>query len=60
MTNNWPSLLAPGDKKFPNIAFGRRFLVELLPKSSWLSQETLEILPSDSVIFYCEGRQPNT
>jgi hypothetical protein len=43
------------------IAFGRGFLVELPPKSSWLSQETSEILPSDGVIFYtdgslCEGR----
>jgi hypothetical protein len=43
------------------IAFGRGFLVELQPRSSWLSQEMLEILPSDRVIFYkdgslCEGR----
>jgi hypothetical protein len=32
MTNEWPSLLAPGDKIVPNIAFGRSFLVELPPK----------------------------
>jgi hypothetical protein len=55
------SLLAPGDKIVPIIAFGSRFLVELLPRSSWLIQETSEILPSDGVIFYtdgslCEGR----
>jgi hypothetical protein len=61
MTNEWPSLLAPEDKIDPIIAFGRRFLVELPPRSSWLSQETSEILPSDNVIFYtngslCEGR----
>jgi hypothetical protein len=61
MSNEWPSLLAPGDKIVPIIAFGRRFLVELPPRSSWLSQETSEILPSDGVIFYtddslCEGR----
>jgi hypothetical protein len=61
MTNEWPSLLALGDKIVPIIAFGRRFLVELPPSSSWLSQETSVILPSDGVIFYtdcslCEGR----
>jgi hypothetical protein len=61
MTDEWPSLLAPGDKIVPIIAFGRGFLVELPPRSSWLSQETSEILPSDGVIFYtpgslCEGR----
>jgi hypothetical protein len=61
MTNERPSLLALGDKIVPIIAFGSRFLVELPPKSSWLSQETSEILPSDGVIFYtddslCEGR----
>jgi hypothetical protein len=49
------------DKIFPIIAFGRRFLVELPPRSFWLSQETLKILLSDGVIFYidgslCEGR----
>jgi hypothetical protein len=33
----------------PIIAF------ELPPRSSWLSQETLEILPSDGVIFYMDG-----
>jgi hypothetical protein len=37
------------------------FLVELQPRSSWLSQETSEMLPSECVIFYndgvlCEGR----
>jgi hypothetical protein len=40
MTDEWPSLLAPGDKIVPIIAFGRGFLVELPPRSSWLSQET--------------------
>jgi hypothetical protein len=55
VTNEWPSLLAPGDKIVPIIAFGRRFLIELLPKSSWLSQETSEILPSDGLIFYTDG-----
>jgi hypothetical protein len=50
-----PSLLAPRDKIVPIIAFGRRFLVELPPRSSWLSQELLEILPSDGVIFYTDG-----
>jgi hypothetical protein len=34
MTNEWSSLLAPGDKIVPIIAFGRRFLVELSPRSS--------------------------
>jgi hypothetical protein len=34
MANEWPSLLAPGDKIDPIIVFGRRFLVELLPRSS--------------------------
>jgi ribonuclease HI len=43
------------------IAFGRGFLAELSPRSSWLSHETSEMLPSDGVIFYtdgslCEGR----
>jgi hypothetical protein len=51
MTNEWPSFLAPEDKIFPIIAFGRRFLVELPPRSPWLSQETSEILPSHDVIF---------
>jgi hypothetical protein len=55
MTNEWPSLLAPGDKIFPIISFGRRFLVELPPKSSWLSQKTSEILPSNGVNFYTDG-----
>jgi hypothetical protein len=55
MTNEWPSFLAPGDKIVPFIAFGRRFLVELLPRSSWLSQATSEILPLDGVIFYTDG-----
>jgi hypothetical protein len=55
MTNEFPSLLAPGDKIVPIIAFGRKFLVELPPKSSWLSQETSDILPSDGVIFYMDG-----
>jgi hypothetical protein len=54
MSNEWPSVLAPGDKIVPIIAFGRRFLVELPPRSSWLSQETSEILPSDGVIFYTD------
>jgi hypothetical protein len=39
----------------PIIAFGRSFLVQLPPRSSWLSQETSEILPSDGVIFYTDG-----
>jgi hypothetical protein len=34
MTNEWPSLLAAGDKLVPIIAFGRRFLVALPPRSS--------------------------
>jgi hypothetical protein len=29
--------------------------VKLPPRSSWLSQETLEILPSDGMIFYTDG-----
>jgi hypothetical protein len=36
MANEWPSLLAPGDKIVPIIAFERRFLVELPSRSSWL------------------------
>jgi hypothetical protein len=61
MTDEWPSLLASGDKIVPIIAFGRGFLDEPPPRSSWISQETSEILPSDCVIFYtddslCEGR----
>jgi hypothetical protein len=57
MTDEWPSPLAPGDKIVPIIAFARGFLVELPPRRSWLSQETLEILPSDGVIdcFYIDG-----
>jgi hypothetical protein len=55
MTNEWPSLLAPGDKTVPIIVFGRRFLVELLPRSSWISQKTSESFPSDGVIFYLDG-----
>jgi hypothetical protein len=47
MTDEWPFLLALGDKIVPITAFGRGFLVELPPKRS----ETLEILPSDGVIF---------
>jgi hypothetical protein len=43
MTDKWSSLLAPGVKIIPTIAFGRGFLVELPPRSSWLSQETSEI-----------------
>jgi hypothetical protein len=54
MTDEWPSLLAPGDKIVPIIAFGRNFLVELPSRSSWLSQETSDILPSDGVIFYMD------
>jgi hypothetical protein len=45
ITNEGPSLLTPGHKIIPIISFGRRFLVELPLRSSWLSQETLEILP---------------
>jgi hypothetical protein len=55
MTNEWPFLLNPGDKIVPIIAFGRRFLVELPPRNSWLSQESSKILPSDGVIFYTDG-----
>jgi hypothetical protein len=54
MTNEWPSLL-PGDNIVPIIAFERKFLVELPPRSSWLSQDTSKILPSDGVIFYTDG-----
>jgi hypothetical protein len=43
-------------KIVPNFAFGRRFSVELPPRCSCLSQGTLEILPSDGVIFYTAGR----
>jgi hypothetical protein len=50
MTYEWPSILAPGDKIVLIIAFKRRFLVEILLRSSWLSQETSEILPLDGVI----------
>jgi ribonuclease HI len=57
MTNECPSLLAPGDKIVLIIAFGRRFLVKLPPKRSWLSQKTLDILPSDGVILYTDGSQ---
>jgi hypothetical protein len=61
MTDEWPSFLAPGDKIVHIIAFGRWFLVELPSRSTWLSQETSEMLPSYGVIFYtdgtlCEGR----
>jgi hypothetical protein len=51
MTDEWQSLLVPGDKIVPIIAFGRGFLVELPPRSSWLRQETSEILPSDGVTW---------
>jgi hypothetical protein len=51
MTNEWSSLLPPGDKIVPIIALGRRFLVELPPRSSCLSLEAPEILPSDGVRF---------
>jgi hypothetical protein len=44
--DEWPSLLAPRDKIVPLIAFGRMFLVELSPRSSWLNQETSVILTS--------------
>jgi hypothetical protein len=37
MTNEWPSLLTPRDKIVLIIAFGKRFLVELPPRSFWLS-----------------------
>jgi hypothetical protein len=55
MTNEWPFFLAPVDKIVLIIAFGRGFLVELPPRSSWLIQKTSEILPSDGVIFYKDG-----
>jgi hypothetical protein len=54
MTDERLSLLASEDKIVPIIAFGRVFLVEFPPRSSWLSQETSEILPSDGVIFYTD------
>jgi hypothetical protein len=47
MTNEWPSHLAPEDKIVRIIAFGRRFLVELPPRSSWLSQEQSEIFQTE-------------
>jgi hypothetical protein len=56
INDEWPSLLAPGYKIVPIIAFGRRFLFELPSRSSWLCQETLEILPSDGMIF-CTNAQ---
>jgi hypothetical protein len=49
MTYKWPSLLVAEDKLVPIIAFGSKFLVAFPPRSSWLSQETSEILPSDGV-----------
>jgi hypothetical protein len=52
MTDEWPPLLAPGDKIVPIIAFEIRFLIELPPRSSWLSQETSEILPSDAQLKF--------
>jgi hypothetical protein len=55
MTDEWPSLLAPGDKVVPFIAFGRELLVEHPPRSSSPSQKTSEILPSDGLIFYTDG-----
>jgi hypothetical protein len=55
MTDEWSSLLVSGYKIVPIIAFGRKFLVELPPRSAWLSQETSEMLPLDSVIFYTDG-----
>jgi hypothetical protein len=39
----WPSLLAPGHKIIPIIAFERMFLVLIPRKSTWLSQKTSEI-----------------
>jgi hypothetical protein len=47
--------MAPRDKIIPIIAFGRRFLVELPPRSFRLSQEISEIWPSDGVTFYMDG-----
>jgi hypothetical protein len=38
MTDKSPSLLALGDKIVLIIAFEKRFLIELPPRSSWLSQ----------------------
>jgi hypothetical protein len=55
MSYEWPFILAPEDRIVPITAFGRRFLVELPPRSSWVSQETSEILQSDGVIFYTNG-----
>jgi hypothetical protein len=47
--------MAPKDKIVPIIAFGRWFLVEHWPRSSWLNQETAKILPSEDAIFYTHG-----
>jgi hypothetical protein len=60
MTDEWPSLMATGDKIVPIIAFGGRFIVELPPRCTWLTQETSEILPEGVIIYkvglLCEGR----
>jgi hypothetical protein len=59
MTDEWPSLLAPGNKIVPIIAFRRGFLVELPPRSSWLENvgnfaiRWCDFLTDGSL---CEGR----
>jgi hypothetical protein len=51
MTDEWPSLLASRNKIVPIIAFGRKYGVQLPPRSSWLSQKTTE--PSNGVRAGC-------
>jgi hypothetical protein len=41
MTNEWPSLLASGDKIVPIIAFGRRFLAKFPPSRKFCHQMVL-------------------
>jgi hypothetical protein len=57
MTDEWPSLPALGYKNVPIIAFGRRYGVELPPRSSWLCKETPLILPSDGVGFNTQSKK---
>jgi hypothetical protein len=39
MTNEWPSLLAPGDKIFPIIAFRRRLLNKFYQEAPGLARK---------------------
>jgi hypothetical protein len=56
VSNNFTSkFITVRAQKVPITAFGRGFLVEVPPRSSWLSQETSKILQSDGVIFYTDG-----